>query len=78
MVDTIEVESEGESISLLSVGWALGSDLFVTYSKDYTALAGDNISEITLEWLISKRIQAELSTGDRGQSSADLYMKWRF
>jgi len=78
MVDTIEVESEGESISSLSVGWDLGSDLFVTITKDYTAVAGDNISEITLEWLISKRIQAELSTGDRGQSSADLYMKWRF
>jgi autotransporter translocation and assembly factor TamB len=78
LVDLVEVESSGESISAIRLGWSIGDDLFLTYSQDYMAEADENASEVTLEWLLSRRLQAELSTGDAGESAADLYLRWRF
>ena len=78
LVDRVEVESSGDTISAIRLGWSVGDDLFVTFSQDYTAEMDENQSEVTLEWLLSRRLQAEVSTGDAGESSADLYMRWRF
>ena len=78
LVDLVEVESSGEAISAIRLGWSIGDDLFLTYSQDYTAEADENTSAVTLEWLLSRRLQAELSTGDAGESAADLYLRWRF
>ena len=78
VVDRVEVESSGDAISAIRLGWSVGDDLFVTFSQDYTAEMDENQSEVTLEWLLSRRLQAEVSTGDAGESSADLYMRWRF
>ena len=77
-MDLVEVESSGEAISAIRLGWSIGDDLFLTYSQDYTAEADENTSAVTLEWLLSRRLQAELSTGDAGESAADLYLRWRF
>ena len=78
VVDRVEVESTGDAISAIRLGWSVGDDLFVTFTQDYTAEMDENQSEVTLEWLLSRRLQAEVSTGDAGESSADLYMRWRF
>jgi len=78
LVDRVEVESSGDAISAIRLGWSIGDDLFLTFSQDYSAEVDENLSEVTLEWLLSRRLQAELSTGDAGESSADLYMRWRF
>jgi hypothetical protein len=78
LVDLVEVESSGESISAIRLGWSIGDDLFLTTSQDYAAEEDENTTEVTLEWLLSRRLQAEFSTGDAGESSADLFLRWRF
>lgn len=78
LVDLVEVESSGEAISSIRLGWSIGDDLFLTYVQDYSAEVDENASAVTLEWLLSRRLQAEFSTGDAGESSADLFMRWRF
>ena len=78
LVDLVEVESSGEAISAVRLGWSIGDDLFLTYAQDYAAEVDENSTEMTLEWLLSRRFQAEVSTGNAGESSADLYMRWRF
>lgn len=78
LVDLVEVESSGESISAIRLGWSIGDDLFLTTSQDYSAEEDENTTAVTLEWLLSRRLQAEFSTGDAGESSADLFMRWRF
>jgi hypothetical protein len=39
---------------------------------------GENITEITVDWTITRAWNAEFVTGDQGASSADLYWTWRF
>jgi translocation and assembly module TamB len=78
LVDLVEVESSGEAISAIRLGWSIGDDLFLTYVQDYSAEVDENTSAVTLEWLLSRRLQAEFSTGDAGESSADLFVRWRF
>jgi hypothetical protein len=38
----------------------------------------ENVFAVALEWLITRQMYAEVVTGDAGQSSGDLYMRWRF
>jgi hypothetical protein len=38
----------------------------------------DNMTQASVEWILSRRTYAELITGDQGKSSGDLYWRWRF
>ena len=61
-------------------GRALGDDIFVTLELAPGAEVdqGENITEVTVDWTISRAWSAEIVTGDQGTSSADLYWTWRF
>ncbi len=61
-------------------GRAFGDDIFLTVALEPGAEveAGENITEVTMDWTISRAWNAEIVTGDQGTSSADLYWTWRF
>ena len=70
-----QVEFDGGA---LKVGIPLSDKYFLTIERNTAAEDDDNIMSVSLEWLISRQMYAEMVTGDKGQSSADLYMRWRF
>ncbi|MDP6934304.1 MAG: translocation/assembly module TamB domain-containing protein, partial [Myxococcota bacterium] len=73
-VDELEIDP-GEGVR---VGKALSDKLFLALELDPSADGGDNVTQATLEWLLRRQVQGEFVTGDRGQSSADIYWRWRF
>ena len=60
------------------VGKAINESLFVGLERNSNAEDDENFTQVTLEWLITRRMYAEFMTGDMGQSSADLYWRWLF
>ncbi len=84
LVDMVEIEAadadSGRLIDSAKAGRAFGDDIFVTlaYSPGAEVDEGENTTEITVDWTISRRWNAEFVTGDQGTSSADLYWTWRF
>jgi hypothetical protein len=75
LVDMVELDSES-----VKLGRAFGDDIFVTLEREPGAEVdeGENITEITVDWTITRAWNAEFVTGDQGASSADLYWTWRF
>ena len=74
IVDEIDWDPE----SGFRVGKALSEKLFVAYDRNTSAEDDENLNQLTLEWLITRRMYAEFMTGDRAQSSADMYWRWLF
>ncbi|MCK6505892.1 translocation/assembly module TamB [Myxococcota bacterium] len=73
--DELEIDPAGA----IRIGWALSDRAFLRVeSRGATSDVEDNRFEVTLEYLISRRLYAELTTGDRAASSANLYWRWRF
>jgi len=70
-----QVEFDGGA---LKVGIPLSNKHFLTIERNAAAEDDENLMSVSLEWLISRQMYAEMVTGDKGQSSADLYMRWRF
>ncbi|NOY24905.1 MAG: hypothetical protein GXP62_03445, partial [Oligoflexia bacterium] len=64
--------------SAVRVGWALSDRLFLRLQRRFEDNGTDNQTQVTLEYLISRRLYAEFTTGDRAVSSASLYWRWRF
>ncbi len=62
----------------LKVGIPLSDKSFLSLERHANAEDDENVFAVALELLISRQMYAEMVTGDRGQSSADLYMRWRF
>lgn len=82
-LDLLEVETGdnaegGASIGSIRAGRALSDKLFLIVGLDFEADENENVTEATVEWLISRQIFAEFVTGDAGESSADVYTRWRF
>jgi hypothetical protein len=82
-LDMLEVEGSsdsesGASISSIRAGRALSEKLFLIVGLDFDAEEQENTTEATIEWLISRQIFAEFVTGDAGESSVDVYTRWRF
>ena len=71
-------EIDWDADSGLRIGKALSEKLFLAYDRNSNADVNENINQITLEWIISRRMYAEFMTGDMAQSSADLYWRWLF
>jgi autotransporter translocation and assembly factor TamB len=63
---------------MFRVGWPLSDRWFLGFQYEPQDDPELNILSVSLEWLISRRMYAELMTGDRGQTSSDLYWRWRF
>ncbi len=80
VLDTFEGELTDDNKLAMSAGRSFGDDIFVTVSYDGAAETdeGENRTEITLDWTITRSWSAEFVTGDQGTSSGDLYWTWRF
>lgn len=73
--DELEIDPAGA----IRIGWALSDRAFLRVeSRSTTSEVEDNRFEVTLEYLISRRLYAELTTGDRAASSGRIYWRWRF
>jgi hypothetical protein len=70
-----QIEFDGEAVR---VGLPLSDKTLLSLERHNTTDDEDNIFAVSLEWLITRRMYAEMVTGDKGQSSADVYMRWRF
>ena len=77
-VDLFQLDTEGEAISAYTVGKAVGEKAFLSYSQDFYAEMDENQAELTLEVFFTRNMHAQVVAGDRGQSSADLFLRWRF
>jgi autotransporter translocation and assembly factor TamB len=77
-VDLFQLDTEGEAISAYTVGKAVGNKAFLSYSRDFYAKMDENQAELTLEVFFTRNVHAQVVAGDRGQSSADLFLRWRF
>lgn len=69
------VELDEEAVK---VGIPLTDKTFLSFERANNAEEDENVFSVSLEWLINRRMYAEMVTGDRGQSSGDVYMRWRF
>lgn len=77
-LDTLDQFEIDPSAGAVRVGKALSDTLFLSLQLSPSAEDNENRTQATVEWLIQRRLYAEFVTGDRGQSSADLYWRWRF
>jgi hypothetical protein len=59
------------------VGFPIRDRFFASVEIPQVVEEDDATIEVTLEWLISRRMYAELMGGDAG-TSADMYWRWRF
>jgi autotransporter translocation and assembly factor TamB len=85
-----EIERRGASGRLLDMielgggvykaGRAIGDDLFVTLAVNPEAQGeeGENVTEVKVDWTISRAWSAEFVTGDQGSGSADIFWSLRF
>ncbi|MEE2751858.1 MAG: translocation/assembly module TamB domain-containing protein, partial [Myxococcota bacterium] len=77
-VDLFQLETQGDAISAYTVGKAVGDKAFLSYSWDSTADEDENMMELTLEVFFTRHVQTQVVTGDSGQSSVDVFLRWRF
>ncbi len=75
---TLIDEFDWDPESGVRVGKALSEKLFIAYDRNTNPEDDENINQITLEWIITRRMYAQFMTGDMAQSSADLYWRWLF
>ncbi len=62
----------------VKVGFPLTDKIYLSIEKVTPEEDTDNVTQAALEWILSRQTYGELITGDRGQSSGDLYWRWRF
>jgi len=72
---TLIDEVEFDISTGVRVGKSLSDNLFLSYRRNSKAEDDQNINEVSLEWLLSRRMYAEFVYGDREGGSGDLY--WR-
>jgi uncharacterized protein involved in outer membrane biogenesis len=73
VVDSVDYSDDG-----LSLGWNVGGDGFLTVRLDPTAQEDENVAEVTLSWLLDAMTEAELQTGDAGESAAWIRLERRY
>jgi hypothetical protein len=71
-----------DSTTGLSAGWALSTDLFLSFAVNPMAYAeadaDENKTSLKLSWFIGNHTQADFATGDAGDNSSWLYWTTRF
>ena len=75
---TLIDEFDWDPDSGVRIGKALSEQLFLAYDRNSNPEDDENINQLTLEWIISRRMYAQFMTGDMAQSRADLYWRWLF
>lgn len=75
-IDQFEIDPSSGAVK---VGKAISDHLFLSIEQRLsTDETHENLTEATVEWLILSQLYADFVTGDAGQSSADIYWRWRF
>jgi len=75
VVDELEIDPAGA----IRIGKALSDRVFLRLESTTNNVETEgNRTSVTLEYLITRRMYAEFSTGDKGASSASLFWRWRF
>jgi hypothetical protein len=69
------LEIDGDSFRM---GVPVSSSVFATMEVRTADEEDENSLEMTLEWLLSGNLSAELVTGNQASTSADVYYRWRF
>ena len=62
----------------VKVGFPLSDKVYLAIERLKPESETDNMTEASLEWILSRRTYAEFITGDKGKTSGDLYWRWRF
>ena len=62
----------------VEVGFPLTDKVYLSIQKVTPDSDTDNITQASVEWILSRSTYGEVVTGDRGKSSGDLYWRWRF
>jgi translocation and assembly module TamB len=62
----------------VKVGFPLTDRIYLSIERMNPENETDNITQAALEWILTRTTYGELVTGDRGQSSGDVYWRWRF
>ncbi len=78
LVDTIEIETSEAHLEGVKVGWALGRNLFLTLNYTRTTDDEENEYEAALEWIPTRSLHVEVTTGDAGQSRIEVFKVWKF
>ena len=62
----------------VKVGFPLTDKVYLSIQRVSPDTDTDNMTQAAVEWILSRSTYGEVVTGDRGQSSGDLYWRWRF
>jgi translocation and assembly module TamB len=62
----------------VKVGFPLTDKVYLSIEKVNSDSDSDNMTQAAIEWILSRSTYGEVVTGDRGQSSGDIYWRWRF
>lgn len=79
LVDSFQVGgSDSQMVSTFTFGRSLGDRAYVEveFNRDPDPAAGDYPTEVGLEYVLNRRLEAVFRVG--GESSADIYANWRF
>jgi autotransporter translocation and assembly factor TamB len=62
----------------VKVGFPLSDKVYLAVERLNPESETDNMTQASVEWILSRQTYAEVITGDQGKSSGDLYWRWRF
>jgi autotransporter translocation and assembly factor TamB len=62
----------------VKVGFPLTEKIYLSIERVRPEADTDNMTQAAVEWLLSRAAYGEVVTGDRGKSSGDVYLRWRF
>ena len=62
----------------VKVGFPLTDKIYLSIERVRPEADTDNMTQAAVEWLLSRAAYGEVVTGDRGKSSGDVYLRWRF
>ena len=62
----------------VKVGFPLTDKIYLSIERVRPETDSDNMTQAAVEWLLSTRSYGEVITGDRGKSSGDIFLRWRF
>jgi autotransporter translocation and assembly factor TamB len=62
----------------VKVGFPLTDKIYLSIERVRPETDTDNMTQAAVEWLLSRRAYGEVQTGDKGKSSGDIFLRWRF
>ena len=62
----------------VKVGFPITDKIYLSIERMRPETDTDNMTQAAVEWLLSTRAYGEVVTGDKGKSSGDVFLRWRF